>query len=483
MLNFSEYAPDQPVFEGQSISVENVLALTANSYGPVKAFTTQGTALTNRCQGAGSFRGPDGVIGNYAGDLGKLYKWNGTTWVDISRLAGGAYATAAIDGWSFAQFGDYCVACNGLDATQYILISVSTNFAALAGAPVARFAATVRDFMVLGRLAGLNKVRWSAINDVTAWTIGINQADEQSFPEGGRVMGLGGGRYMIVFLETSVQRGTYVGPDLIFQFESISQERGCAAEGSVASFEDTAFFLAGDGFFMIPPAQGMVPIGDQKVDRWFWNNVNQTYLYRITATIDPKAKLYLVAFPSTSSADGTPDTILAYNWTIGRWSRISQSLDFLAPMRTNLGYTLDSLDTLYPNLDTMPYSLDSALFMGSPLGKVAGFGTDKKVGFFEGANMAATIDTEEYQLSEGRRSLVRWTKPMIDGGTLTVGLGTRNLPNEAVAFGSDIAVNGSGMAPQRCDARYHRARVKVAAAGTWTHAQGVDLEFTSSGWR
>lgn len=484
MIPFAEFAPDQPRLEsGASGHVLNVVPVTAQSYGPLPALAPVGTPLDARCQGAASFRGPDGTILNVAGDATKLYRWNGSTWNDVSGPSG-PYATAPEQGWSFAQFGGKAIAVNWLDQPQVIDIASPSPFGDLAGAPKARFAATVRDFVMLGQLENdQSAVQWSGLNNINIWTPGLSQSDTQSFPDGGRVMGIVGGQYAVIFQETAIRRGTYVGPDLIFQFDSISTERGCAASGSIASYQQLAFFLAADGFFLLAGGEAERPIGDQKVDAWFWANVNESYLHRISAAIDSSRKLYIVAFPSTDSATGTPDTLLIYNWTIDRWSRAKVDADILCRMMNKLGATMDSLDSIYPDLDAIPLSLDSALLTGSPLAKLGAFGVDRRMAFFEGGNLAAEIDTIEAQVVAGARAFVGAVRPLVDGGMLAIRMGTRERINDAVVWGPDVLQNAMGACQVRSSARYHRARVKIDADGQWSHAQGIDLEAVEEGTR
>jgi len=483
MIPLAEFAPDQPRLEsGASGHVLNVVPLTAQSYGPLPAPAPVGAALNARCQGAASFRGPDGTILNVAGDATKLYRWDGTNWNDVSRISG-PYATAPEQGWSYTQFGGKVIAANGIDQPQVIDVASPLPFADLVGPNKARFAATVRDFVMLGQLdTDQSAVQWSGLDDINTWVAGTKQSDIQSFPDGGRITGLVGGQYAIVFQETAIRRGTYVGPDLIFQFDAISTERGCAAPGSIASYQQLVFFLAADGFFLLSGGEGEKPIGDQKVDAWFWANVNESYLHRISAAIDSSRKLYLVAFPSTNSS-GAPDTLLIYNWTIDRWSRAEVGVDILCRMMNKLGETLDSLDAIYPNLDAMPLSLDSVLLSGSPLAKLGAFGFDKRMAFFEGGNLAAEIDSIEAQVTPGGRTFVGAIRPLVDGGTLAVRVGSRERANDPVAWSADVTQIADGACLLRSSARYHRARIKIGANGQWTHAQGIDVEAVEEGAR
>ena len=485
MLKVAEFAPDLPSLEsGVTTYVNNVVPKSLLSYGPLPALVSTGDALTLRCQGAGSFRGRTGTIKNFAGDANDLYEWDGVSaWGNVTRASGGDYSVQSDDMWDMTQYGNRIIAVNGTDAVQYYDIGTSTDIAALAGSPpVARFCWTALEFVVLGRLASkLNTIQWSAIGDTEGWTVGVDLSDEQEFPDGGRVMGGSAiGTSMTVFCETQIHVGTFVGTGDIWKFRPISVDRGCAAEGSIASWQGVNFFLAYDGFYMVA-GESIIPIGTQKVDSYFWNNVNQDYLYRIVAVVDPVRKLYIVAYPSTDSTDGTPDTLLFYNFDIKRWSRASVSLDYLYRARTNVGYTLDNLP--YSNLDTMPISLDSNLLSGSPKEVLAAFYTDKKLAFFNGANLEASVDTIEGQLIPGRKAKVRSIRPHVTGGTPTITIGGRNRIEDSVTWGSAVAMRSSGRCPtpSQSNYRFHRARIIVPSGSTWTDCLGVDLEAERGG--
>lgn len=484
ILGFNEWLPDQATLENPGANeAKNVIPRTLASYGPVQALQEVGNALTAYCQGAGSYRGIAGTVFVTAGDATKLYKYTSGAWSDVSRLAGGAYTTLAEDQWFFAQFGDYVVAVNGIDAPQVFQIGFSANYAALGGSPpVARFACAVRDQLVIGRIAAAkNRVKWSGLNDITGWTIGTNLSDEQDLPSGGQIMGLIGGEFGTVFCESSIYRMRFSGYPLIFQFDRISEDRGCCAENSLAVFEQTTFGLDWDGFFALKGGQEFATIGDQKIDRFFWNDVNQSFLNRVVGTVDPLNKLYIVAYPSTSSTLGTPDSLLFYNWTIGRWSRAKIDLDTLFQALTNEGYNWDNVDSVITNTDATSFSVDTSLFIGSGKAKLGAFSTNKKLATFEGANLEAILGTSEVQLVDGFRSQVSELWPYFDGGTLSASMGTRNLPNEAVTWSSFVSQNTVGFVPFESDARFHQVQVKVAAGSTWTHGQGVRPKLQKSG--
>lgn len=477
MIRFGPWLPDLPELENPgALEAKNVMPETENSYGPVNALQEIGDALTARCQGGGSFRGIGGTVFVTAGDATKLYKWSGSAWSDVSRLVGGAYSTATEDMWQFTQFGDTVIAVNGTDAPQKWPIGSASNYAALGGSPpVGRFVTTIRDFVQIGRIAAAkNRVHWSSINNAEAWTVGTSQCDLQDIPEGGQVMGQVGGEYGVIFMERSIYRQTYIGAPAVFQFDRIGEHVGCAAENSITPHENIIFFLDADGFYLLKGGSELVPIGDQRVDRYFWNDVNQSFLYRVVGIVEPIRKRWIVAYPSNASSSGTPDKLLIYSFALDRWSRAEMTLDYLMMFLSNQGYHTDNIDTVITNTDATAFRIDSNQFLGLGGEKLGAFTTNKKLATFEGAALEATADTTEAQISPGRQTFVREVWPKCDGGTVSVALGTRDLPTSGVTWSADTAVNTVGFAPFRNRARYHRARVKVAAGGSWTHLQGVD---------
>ncbi len=487
ILRPGAWLPDLPEFENPgALEALNCFPLTLQSYGAIQALVAQGNALTARCQGAGSFRGIDGTVFNTAFDATKAYQWDGTAWNDVSRLVGGAYAVADADMVSLTQFGNFVIAVNGTDVAQKWEIGSSANYAALGGSPpVGRFVCTIRDFVQIGRIAAAkNQVRWCSINNAEAWTVGTNQADLQDIPEGGQVMGMVGGEYGTVFMERSIYRQTYVGAPAVFQFDRMSEYLGCCCENSIATYEQMTFFLDFDGFYMIQGGQGIKSIGTQKVNDYFWSGaraVNPSYLHRVQGIVDPDAISYSVIYPSVESTDGTPDTMLIYHIALDRWSRVEIDVDYMFRFLSSVGYHTDNIDTVITNTDATAYLTDSNPFFGSGNAQLAAFGTDKKLATFSGSNMAARIDTAEVQLNDGGRAFVSEVWPICDGGTLSVDLGTRDLPTAGVTWNGSVAINSTGFCPFRSNARYHRARIEVAAGGTWTHIQGIRPKFMAAG--
>ena len=458
------------------------------SYLPFSSFAVYSSnGLDARAQGAAFFRATDATARNFAGDATKLYRLVALAWDDASRLVGGVYATGSDEGWQFTKFGVRVIAVNGTDVMQVFNIDSATDFSALGGSSPTgpRFVTVVRDFVVVGRTAADRQlVQWSAIDNATDWvTSASTMADSQTLPDGDWIQGIIGGEYGIIFQERAIRRMTFIGSPVIFQFDKISNELGVTISGSIAAFGDRAFFCDRSGFYMLISGAQIVPIGERRVNTYFWDDLDQSYFPRVTAAVDPVNHVYAISYPGSGHSAGTPNKMLVYNWVTDRWSHAEPgALDMIYSGASQTGYTLAGLDAVSATLGGLPFPLGSPVWAGIGRPLFAAFNTAFRLGYFNATPLAATVDTTEAQLFPGRRAYVRAVRPLVDGGVPTVAIGSRNLQTAAVSFGSDVAANGNGVCRMRSNARYHRARIKVPASAAWDHIVGVDDVDASPGW-
>ncbi len=117
--------------------------------------------------------------------------------------------------------------------------------------PQALTIATVRDFVVVGGIINDRySIQWSAIGDPTDWPVPntddarSKQAGKQSFPtKFGWVTGIAGNDfYMYVFQTDGITKGTYVGGDVVFSFDTFEEARGCVRQGMLEQIDDMVVF-------------------------------------------------------------------------------------------------------------------------------------------------------------------------------------------------------------------------------------------------
>src|SRR5262245_22695944 len=107
-----EFMPDQPDLGNSCITATNVITAKFG-YRRFQGFNPTTAALNARAQGFLTTRSASGAVYNFAGTASKLYQYTqGTTFSDVTRLAGGAYSAPADGWWEFAQFGELIFAVN-----------------------------------------------------------------------------------------------------------------------------------------------------------------------------------------------------------------------------------------------------------------------------------------------------------------------------------------------------------------------------------
>jgi len=300
-LPIGEWLPDRGDNNNPgSNNVENVL-VEGESYKPFKTFQTQSGVVSTatRIFGAYSFIDKDGNVENFAGNQFELFNQVGSTWrnVSISSTSTNTYATASDQQWRFTAFGQRIIATNLADEIQSFVTGTSTAFSVLStAAPKARDAAVLNNFLVVvntddGTLRP-NRVQWSALDDPTDWsTSAVTLSDFQELEDDGganqRIIPTQ--NYGIIVREQSIVRMEFIGAPGIFQFTTAESNRGTKAMNSVVSDGVIVYYLAEDGFFAFDGTRS-IPIGDNKIDRFFLDKLDETRLELVKAAVNPAEK-------------------------------------------------------------------------------------------------------------------------------------------------------------------------------------------------
>lgn len=492
-----EFAPDMPDLAEATDIALNVIARTPLSYGPMSGLSPySANALPSICLGVAAAQNVDESIYLFGGTVSTLSDIDPGTlaWTDVSKVGG--YSVAQGDNWRFAQFNSIILATDFADPIQSFVMGSSTLFADLSpDAPQARHIAVAKTFTIVANtsdsVGGLNPSRiwWSGSNDPTNWPIPGSAAAQQVQSDYSDLVGSLGditglvanltGCDCAVFFQRGVDRMIYVGPPDIFDFYPAENVRGTRASNSIVPLGNVVYYLAEDGFYVFD-GNTSTPIGADKIDKWFFGQLDQSRLENVIGAADMINKAIMWIFPSTSSAGGTPDTLLIYRWDIQRWSYAAISAEWLA-RALSFNVTMDSMDALgYTNLDTVPFSLDSRIWIGGTP-QIMAADPNSFLAAFNGSTLQAQIGTKAMQIVPGKLAFVSGSRPMVDGGSPTVSISARQTYQDAEVFGPDIAPNRIGDCPQRSVGRYHRARITVPAGSTWTQALGVDLAAIPAG--
>jgi hypothetical protein len=455
---FPAWEPDK-LTPGTLSVAKNVLPI-ANGYAPMKGFE----AITGRIgsageafSGGGAFIDSTGISTLLAATPTRLRKYASGAWTTLVSLA--------TDGrWSLAQFGDNVLCANGGPLRSIELSSGADSIPT--DAPNALSVAQVRDFVMC--LTDENTWRWSQFNNSSAWTTGVNQADEQPILSGSGIA-IVGGEYGIGLRTNGIDRISYVGGDIVFQFDEVSAEVGCLCAGSAVNVGKLIFFLSERGFEMCDGAS-VRPISDEKVRSWWFGRFSRQDMQDMWAAVDPRNSEVKWAMP------GTPGVMLTYNWVLDRFSYAEMDIGGVFTGFT--AYTsIDEIDALYPSgLDSVDVSLDSSLFAGgNPLLLVVN--ADSEVGALTGPNLEATLVLSDVEPVPGRRARIRALRPISNALNASAQINARMRRGDGENVISTGTMRTNGKMPVRSNGRYNDITMIIPAGELWTDIQGVECEF------
>lgn len=428
-LIYGPFEPDKPPFLASGLQVAGNVYRAAVGYRPVGQFTGLASALPSAPVGAAAIV-PASATVILSGTATNLYRLNGSAW---TSLASGFTATR----WNFAQWGSLAIATNGTDAMQKIDTATSAVADVGGSPPTAKILAVVKDFLVAGFTAGVgNQMQWSGINDAEFWTPGLNQCDFQIMPTGGDINGILGGETGIILQRNRVSRMTYVGSNLIFQFDEISANLGCVHSNSVVQAGAMGFWLSDTGFVQWDGAV-IAPIGQEVIDRTFAAAYSSADWANMSAAVDMKNNLVAWAMR---------DRIFVYNWMLHAWSIIEKACPFIF--------------TGFSNTDPLFYAFDSAFELGT----------------FSGSPMEATFGTGDLELAQGREARLSSVRPLCDAiDGISLSFLSRQRQGDQVDENIYDAMEDSGEMPVRESGRYIRIAQTIEASTDWTYCEGLDL--------
>lgn len=479
VIPFGEFLPDLPALQNPGVvQAKNVLP-SPSGFDPLPQWSASSDALTARPRGAIRERDFAGTAHSYAGDATKLYALSGTSWSDVTNT-GGAYTTAANERWEFARWANKIIATNFSDNPQQITMG-GANFSDLTSDFQARALAVVQNHVVFGNTNDAtdgeirDRVRWSAFGDETDYTVSASTlADFSDLLAGGAVQRITGGEYGVILQETSVRRMTFVGSPTVFQIDEVLPGIGLLAPGGAVRIGRHVFFLSQKGFVALTDGSRTEFIGANKVDRFVLDDIDTGNLDRVSAAADPVSGRVWFSYPGSGSTNGRPNKIVIYDTNLGRWSFVEIEHELIW-QAGGVAIDLDTTDSSVANddtLDLVDISFDSPRYKGGGR-NIQMFDDTFKTGAFDGTeNLAAEIQTGDREIFDGRNARLNAFRPIIEGGTITANIGTRNLLSENTTFTSDLSMN-NGRITKRSNGRYHAFRFNLS--GAWSNAVGLQV--------
>jgi hypothetical protein len=262
--------------------------------------------------------------------------------------------------WEFASFGNNVFMTNGVDevkewdpTTPTTIARAFTGGDAVSSTPEAllpKYIATVGDHLVIANIDATNytsyTVSFSHFNNPNSFSEGDvgNQSDFQNLTSTpGEITGLLGGEYGLIFKRNSIYRMSYVGPDVIFRFDLISDSIGTPYNKSIVKVGSDVYFYNSGGFWVMRGGGYPQNISDGKISRYLVdeqfedNSITTrkpgpvfTTSNIISGTYDVRSGMIYWIYRTSGDIDNVNRTfrelfnqhIIVYNPAENRWSYI-----------------------------------------------------------------------------------------------------------------------------------------------------------------
>jgi hypothetical protein len=130
------------------------------------------------------------------------------------------------------------------------------------------------------------------------------------------------------------------------------------------------------------------------------------------------------------------------------------------------------------SLDQLPFSLDS--ISTGALAQLCGVSQAHAIGFYAGANLAATLQTAE-QGDGTARVRVQGLRPVTDALAALGAVAYRDTLQAVPTVSPATAIDALGRCPQNVSARYARGQVVIPYGAAWSFAAGLEPLFVGEG--
>ena len=456
------YSPDtDPTIGGTLTNVMSLVPSLKGYKGAPNAVSANIAALPAQVQGAMSLTKLDGTTRFIAGTAAKLYEAS-SVWTDVSRA--GAYGLASDARWSFAQFSDTSLAVNKADLLQF---SNSGAFADVPLAPKAAYVEVSNNFVFLANTNEAiygdspDRIIWGALNSYTDFVASITtQAGSTRLnSRPGAIKGLK--RFangIVVYKDTSMYLGNYVGAPNLWNFQDVPGEIGAVSHNAIVSIgtpEDPRHIFMGRYDFYQFDGSRPTPIGSPLKETVF-NSLNQSYIGLSYALHDQfNSRVY---FYYCSGGAALPDSCVVYNYKTGKWGRDDQVVECAAEY-VNPSLTYGGFGTLYATYNDAPsVSYGSSIFASStPTPAI--FKNDHILYTLNGASVSSSLTTGDIG-NETNFTLVRRIKPQFITAPSTATLTNfyRNSLGETLTQDVTTSMNNFRFDFLR-SARWHKATI------------------------
>lgn len=464
MADLGQWAPDLPEYGHDGLVIARNCYPSILGYEPIRSLTAVTASLPATWTGGGWFEGAGGNTALLAATAAALYTLTATT-------ANSVHTVATSQPWYFVQFGDLAIGVNGGAPVKFTLTSGTA--ANLGGSPpAASYAAIVRDFVILaGNSTNQNRYWNSAINNAEGWTAGTGQADQADIPDGGPITGLAGGEFGLIFQEEAITLLEYTGGATVFQARKVVRGVGAVSHGSIAQHGRRCFFYSRKGFQMFVDGE-TVPIGRNKIDRWFRTTYSASEIARMRASIDPERNLVVWALPNR---------LIIYNWELEKFTHVDVAGIVGVTTGSTSSLTLEDIAASYPSIEDVPLSFDDPFWRGGDPLLLVAMNDNKLHAFGASSALEAVWRMARLEPNSGRETHVRNSRVIGDMSAASVAIDCRARLGDAPVnvVSSDFRSNGE--VPIRASGRFVQPQITIASGQGWNFVTGFELEASPGG--
>ena len=478
-VELNEYAPDLAETDSGLIATAKNVQPIANGYRPISSPAAYSGALAANPRGLFLSRKVNGDFKAFAATATKLYELVGTTWTD--RSGAKTFSIPSPEMAHGVQFNSKMIITNYTDGPYVVDVDSGTNFAALSGSPpTGRTIGVVEAHVMLGSTDTSDYgVSWSDTNDETNWSTG--NAGSKVFQSKGRPRNIISAAGLII-QEEGIHRAVLSAQSgITFEFYELEDAVGTIAPNSVIPWGDDVAYVSRNGFWY----KGE-PIGHEKVTRTFFARANDTQIDTVLGAADPVRPLFYWIFREDATTT-TYSRGFVYNWLLKKWGE----LEFDALYIGQSASSAISPDSWTTSPDSEPLSPDSPIWAGGRAA-LAIFDSDKKLAFFDGTNLEATIETAEItvgdvvsqqmQVPGMRRAFIRSARPVINTASAVMDLRRRNRPGDTGSYlSAEVSQTSSGYCHFHAAGRLFRFKIRVPSGTTWSYAKAIDVQANRAG--
>lgn len=487
-IPLGEWLPDQPDFNNPGLEEAINVFPVDGGYGPMPTPALTDDTVTGNVIGSALFFRDNGNSLIVGGTATTLFTYTGGTVTTTNP----PYTSTAR--WRFERFNALVIAVSKENTTQYLSdLDTDTSWSALLGSPPkASVIGRVNDFLVLGDTDDgtdvPNRIWWSAFNNpTTTWQ--VDRGELSGYldldPKYGKITGIVGGRWGLLFQERAIWRMTFIGSPKVFDVTPVSDDTGCIAPDSIVTIGYQTFFLSRGGLCVTNGSE-VQRIASAKVNSWLEERIDASQADQTQGAVDWVSRCIVWSFKVPGIA--TYSNQIIYSFTLDRFSSAQQTVDWLVAANQD-ALTLSDLAALFPSgLGTMSaYEIGTAEWKAQNriLGCFVDGGSTSAFGTFAGSNAEAMLSSGDYALIPGRRTRVTGLRPIVEmaSGTLYGRDCTRTLQGGAYSAPAWATQADDGFCPANADNWFHSFRIKVASGAVWDKASGVWVKAMASGAR